>query len=102
MGRDAVDGAVDGVHGCVLAYGQTGAGKTYSMQGVDGARTIDSGDGTGEEGEDGDVVMSEDEFETNGDATTDLDDEHAGLIPRALKRLFERVEKKRADAVVKY
>ena len=35
-----------------------------------------------------------------GDATTDLNDEHAGLIPRALKRLFERVEKKRADAVV--
>ncbi len=100
VGRDAVDGAVDGVHGCVLAYGQTGAGKTYSMQGVDGAQTIDSRDGTGEEGEDGDVVMSEDEFESNGDATTDLDDEHAGLIPRALKRLFECVEKKRADAVV--
>jgi len=31
--RDIADGALDGVSGCVLAYGQTGAGKTYTMTG---------------------------------------------------------------------
>ncbi|ABO97586.1 predicted protein, partial [Ostreococcus lucimarinus CCE9901] len=64
VGRDAVDGVVEGYHGCVLAYGQTGAGKTYSMQG--------------------------------GDA---LDAPNAGLIPRALKRLFERCESARNAAI---
>jgi chromosomal replication initiation ATPase DnaA len=30
-----VEGAVrDGYHGAVLAYGQTGAGKTHTMQGT--------------------------------------------------------------------
>ena len=28
VGRDVVDGVVEGYNGCVLAYGQTGAGKT--------------------------------------------------------------------------
>ena len=98
VGMDAVDGAVDGVHGCVLAYGQTGAGKTYSMQGVDGGRGgAHTMRGRGDDDGD-DVVMSEDESEFAGEASTDLDDEHAGLIPRALRRLFERVEKKRAEA----
>lgn len=31
--KDIVDGALDGVSGCVMAYGQTGAGKTYTMSG---------------------------------------------------------------------
>ena len=34
VGASVVDGVVDGFHGCILAYGQTGAGKTYSMQGM--------------------------------------------------------------------
>ena len=32
---DVVDGALAGYHGTILAYGQTGAGKTYSMTGPD-------------------------------------------------------------------
>ena len=55
VGRDAVDGVVEGYHGCVLAYGQTGAGKTYSMQGVDLDRDDDVG---GFEGDDDCVIMS--------------------------------------------
>jgi hypothetical protein len=31
--KDIVDGALDGVSGCVLAYGQTGAGKTHTIMG---------------------------------------------------------------------
>lgn len=31
--KDIADSALDGISGCVLAYGQTGAGKTYTMSG---------------------------------------------------------------------
>ena len=30
-----MDAVFDGVNGCVLAYGQTGAGKTYTVVGED-------------------------------------------------------------------
>ncbi|ETN15830.1 hypothetical protein F442_01883 [Phytophthora nicotianae P10297] len=33
VGSDVVDGALSGYNGCILAYGQTGAGKTYTMSG---------------------------------------------------------------------
>ena len=35
MGRPIVASALAGVNGCVLAYGQTGAGKTYTVVGED-------------------------------------------------------------------
>ena len=31
--KDIADSALDGISGCLLAYGQTGAGKTYTMSG---------------------------------------------------------------------
>lgn len=92
VGRDVVDGVVEGYHGCVLAYGQTGAGKTYTMQGIEGAReAIESGDGS-----DCDVRMSDDE--DGGAEEGGLDDAHAGLIPRCVARLFERCEEARRAA----
>ncbi|KAE8875708.1 hypothetical protein PF005_g25051 [Phytophthora fragariae] len=33
VASDVVDGALSGYNGCVLAYGQTGAGKTFTMSG---------------------------------------------------------------------
>lgn len=33
MASDVVDGALSGYNGCILAYGQTGAGKTFTMSG---------------------------------------------------------------------
>ncbi|KAL4158503.1 hypothetical protein PRNP1_004279 [Phytophthora ramorum] len=33
VGSDVVDGALSGYNGCILAYGQTGAGKTFTMSG---------------------------------------------------------------------
>ncbi len=31
VGKDLVDDLIDGLNGCVMAYGQTGAGKTYTL-----------------------------------------------------------------------
>ncbi|KAG2761959.1 hypothetical protein PC129_g15665 [Phytophthora cactorum] len=33
VGSDVVDGALSGYNSCILAYGQTGAGKTFTMSG---------------------------------------------------------------------
>ncbi|KAG6584866.1 ATP synthase F1, delta subunit [Phytophthora cinnamomi] len=33
VASDVVDGALSGYNGCILAYGQTGAGKTFTMSG---------------------------------------------------------------------
>lgn len=33
VGAEVVDGALSGYNGCILAYGQTGAGKTFTMSG---------------------------------------------------------------------
>ena len=32
IGESVVEKFLEGFHGCVIAYGQTGAGKTYTMQ----------------------------------------------------------------------
>jgi len=87
VGAPIVDGVVEGFHGCVLAYGQTGAGKTYTMQGVD--YDDDGRDDDDGRGDRGDVAMG-------GGGEVDLNAAHAGLIPRVLRRLFARVESERA------
>lgn len=96
VGASVVDGVVDGFHGCILAYGQTGAGKTYSMQGM----TTGEGErgGVGDEDDD-DVVMMDAREENDDVGTEDMDGAHAGLIPRVLKRLFKRVDDERAAAL---
>lgn len=35
LGREVLDNAVGGYNTCVFAYGQTGAGKSYTMMGSD-------------------------------------------------------------------
>lgn len=64
-----VDGVLAGVSGCLLAYGQTGAGKTYTIFGPD----IDS-------------------RRVSRENTRAL-----GLIPRAMFQLFEAIDERRAD-----
>jgi len=97
VGASVVDGVVDGFHGCILAYGQTGAGKTYSMQGM----TTSGEDGGGMGDDDDDVVMMDEDEENEDDdvGAEDMDGAHAGLIPRVLKRLFKRVDDERAAAL---
>ena len=63
-----MDACLDGYNTTVLAYGQTSSGKSYTMgsEGVGGAAGWDRG---GEEL-----------------------DESAGIIPRAMKDLFQQIE----------
>lgn len=35
MGIDVLNSAFDGYNACIFAYGQTGAGKSYSMMGCE-------------------------------------------------------------------
>ena len=36
LGQPLVESTIEGFNTCVLAYGQTGTGKTYTMMGGDG------------------------------------------------------------------
>ena len=66
IGESVVEKFLEGFHGCVIAYGQTGAGKTYTMQGF------------------GDAIENEGEDDAENNKSNDV-----GLIPRALRRIFE-------------
>jgi len=35
LGTDVIQAAFEGYNACIFAYGQTGAGKSYSMMGQD-------------------------------------------------------------------
>ena len=72
-GVPVVDAFLEGYNGCLIAYGQTGAGKTFTMQGP--------GDPEAGEGD------------PDGASEREL-----GLIPRVLQRVFQRVEDDRSDA----
>ena len=73
IGESVVEKFLEGFHGCVIAYGQTGAGKTYTMQGC------------------GEEDAEEEEEEEEGKKKK-MDDT-VGLIPRALRRIFEFTNK---------
>ena len=75
VGVPVTDAFLEGYHGCLIAYGQTGAGKTFTMQGPD-----DHSDGA-----------------EQGDGPSPMDDpEQQGLIPRVLQRIFQRIEDEKA------
>eukprot|EP00899_Mesostigma_viride_P012003 jgi/Mesvir1/20803/Mv07906-RA.3 len=71
VGKPVSLSVLEGYHGCLLAYGQTGAGKTFTMEG----RQLDD-PMTPKGSSPGDLVISEGQ----------------GIIPRALQFLFERME----------
>ncbi|KAJ2827389.1 kinesin-like nuclear fusion protein [Coemansia sp. 'formosensis'] len=58
-----IQSALDGYPVCIFAYGQTGSGKTHTMQGPD--------------------TISE----------SGMDDEGLGIIPRAVKQIYENTSK---------
>jgi len=58
-----VEEALRGYSCCIFAYGQTGTGKTFTMEGPRGA-----------------------------DGSFDAENEHAGIIPRTVKRVFQSLD----------
>lgn len=62
--KDVVRSVIDGQKVCIFAYGQTGAGKTYTMSG---------------------------QFDDN---------EHKGIIPRAMELIFDTLNKYKMDGVL--
>lgn len=67
-----VDEVLDGFNCTIFAYGQTGTGKTYTMEG--GPRQSD----------DGKKLSAE-----------------AGVIPRSIKQIFDHLEASDSDSTVK-
>lgn len=73
----AVDQVLDGVNCCIMVYGQTSSGKTYSMMGEEtGAHECD-------------VSMRE---SCDSMGTAFKDESNLGLIPRCVHDLFARLE----------
>jgi hypothetical protein len=77
VGVPVTDAFLEGYHGCLIAYGQTGAGKTFTMQGPGDPDESSSGELASGEGTDGAGAVN--------------DPEAQGLIPRVLQRIFQRV-----------
>ena len=77
VGKPLADAFLNGYHCNLLAYGQTGAGKTYTMQGKDET--------------DGDCG--------NGEKTSEGDDDSSsrGLLPRVLESVFSDLERKKVE-----
>ncbi|KAL3913848.1 MAG: hypothetical protein SGPRY_007834 [Prymnesium sp.] len=71
--RPLVHRALKGLSGCVLAYGPTGSGKTYTMRGA-------CGGGKMRRGEAGKLARR-----------------RGGIVPRAVDALFDAVEEQPAD-----
>lgn len=74
---DFVSAAVDGYNATVFAYGQTGTGKTFTMEGYDYGR-----------GADGRAPQ----------VNFDTPKEKLGVVPRTMRALFEAVNARNASA----
>ena len=96
VGVPVTDAFLEGYHGCLIAYGQTGAGKTFTMQGP--SDDLDEG-GTGGTASLAslDSTSARDGAES---AESAEDPEAQGLIPRVLQRIFQRVEDEKAGVGV--
>ena len=92
VGVPVTDAFLEGYHGCLIAYGQTGAGKTYTMQGPDEHAVVSRAD-------DDDSAAAAMEHDAAGaGAAGARDPEQRGLIPRVLQRIFQRIQDEK-DAV---
>jgi len=73
---------LDGYNVCVMAYGRTAAGKTYTLMGPHAARAAPSP--TAEAGSTAPAPAAV-------PAHTSTRDAHRGLIPRSIQRLFQQM-----------
>ena len=81
VGKPLLENILMGFNGCIMAYGQSGSGKTYTMMGD--IRTDGGGGPDGDNGPDGDI-------RTDGDGP-DGDNSDFGIIPRICHALFHHV-----------
>lgn len=70
-----LDDVFDGFNSCIITYGQTGTGKTYTMEGPG--------------------------FQLAGKDTADTgtDEDLSGIVPRLIQNIFDRVEQLTADGL---
>lgn len=81
--RRIVSSVLEGFNGTIFAYGQTGTGKTYTMQGRSKNRTAatTAANSSGENKE-----------TDNAKSDDDDDDAEAGIMSRAFKQIFDHIE----------
>ena len=77
-GRHVVDDVLNGYYATIFAYGQTGSGKTHTME---GGMAAASGPSTSSGG-----------AASNGGAGASGGEDYEGVIPRAVKHIFDKVE----------
>ena len=98
IGEPALTDVMRGEEACVIAYGQTGAGKTYALLNTPGMTSSMGG------GLEKDFTSRRREEEEEGEEDDDDDDEEeeeeeeerrnsAGLVPRLAVELFLRIDK---------
>jgi hypothetical protein len=111
MGQPLVDNVLDGYNCCLLAYGPTGSGKTYSMfgKGSDSKVAAEIGSPAGVapcNSHNASGSGEDDVADDGGDSTCSFGNVYApkhhsssglGLIPRLCDELFTRLRKREAD-----
>lgn len=100
--RQIVDSVLQGYNGSIIAYGQTGTGKTYTMEGSNPNRpanysTKDSTDGRERSSNSNPSSGSRSTSRRSSSIvaeTTNLDvSSSQGIIPRAFKHIFQHISK---------
>jgi kinesin family protein 15 len=79
LGRPLVDQVMGGTNACLVAYGQTGAGKTFSMLGRDTQATPSKS------------------HKSQSSSASPGHNEAQGLIPRAIEYLFRSLETRASE-----
>ena len=77
-----VDEATEGFNCTVFAYGQTGTGKTWTMEGPGVGSSL-----SGKESDRGSILSG--------------DDGDSGIVPRALRQIFKKLTEKQCEFTVK-
>lgn len=95
-----VDSVLEGYNGTIFVYGQTGTGKTYTMEGscLIGEKKVKSAQPMGIKkarpvGSKSKSAVAQ--SSTNGSPSREVGEESLGIIPRTFKHIFDHVETQR-------
>lgn len=99
--RRIVESVLEGYNGTIFAYGQTGTGKTFTMEGSGSKRNqLQSGDKRKTSLNKNDHTINrktssanEDKNKRRSSSTTRTTDNSAGIIPRTFEQIFEHISK---------